>query len=105
MLVKFINSCLQHNIIYCLLFQTQTDAIENIDIKTVDLVALNSCLERGLQFLKTEYNCWPKMIDYLETSPEHNINDDKTIKVSIRTHPSFGMVITSYFLNIVFCNG
>ncbi|CAI6359488.1 unnamed protein product [Macrosiphum euphorbiae] len=69
---------------------TQTDSIENIDIRNVDLVALNSCLEKGLRLLKTECNDWPKMPDYLETT-QKDINDEKTMKVSIRQHPSFGM--------------
>lgn len=75
------------------MFQTQTDTIENIDIRNVDLVALNRCLEKGLRLLKTECNGWPKMNGYLETT-QKDLNDEKTIKVYIRQHPSFGMVIT-----------
>jgi len=59
-------------------------------------------LEKGLRLLKTECNDWPKMTGYLETT-QKDINDEKTIKVSIRQHPSFGKVITCSFLNIVLC--
>lgn len=84
------------------MIQTQTDVIENIDIRNVDLVALNSCLEKGLRILNTECNDWPKMVGYLKTT-QKDINDEKTIKVSIRQHPSFGMVITRSFSSIVLC--
>ncbi|XP_025200443.1 WD repeat-containing protein 34-like [Melanaphis sacchari] len=70
--------------------ETQTDVIENIDVGNIDLVALNSCLEKGLRLLKTQCNDWPKMNSYLETT-QKDINDDKTIKVFLRQHPSFGM--------------
>lgn len=33
------------------------------------------------------------MNDYLET-PDEDINDEKTIKISLKQHPSFGLVIT-----------
>lgn len=84
------------------MLQTQTDAIENINIENVDLVALNGCLERGLTILKTECNGWPKMIGYLETTGKDLI-DDKTIKISIRQNPSFGMVITCSSSNTALC--
>jgi len=44
------------------------------------------------------------MIDCLETT-QKDINDEKTIKVSIKQHPSFGMVITNHlqFFQILFC--
>ncbi|CAH1732934.1 unnamed protein product [Aphis gossypii] len=69
--------------------ETQTDAFENIDIGKIDLVALNNCLEKGLRLLKTECNGWPEMHSY-EEKIQKDINDDKTIKVSLRQHPSFG---------------
>lgn len=59
-------------------------------------------MENGLRLLKTECYSWPKMIGCLETT-QKNINDEKTIKVSIKQHPSFGMVITYSFSNIVLC--
>lgn len=40
------------------------------------------------------------MIGCLETT-QKDINDEKTIKVSITQHPSLGMVITYSFSNIV----
>lgn len=84
------------------MFQTQTDAFENIDIGNIDLVALNSCLEKGLRLLKTECNGWPEMNSYVEKT-QKDINDDKTIKVLLRQHPSFGTVITCSFSNIFLC--
>lgn len=42
------------------------------------------------------------MVGYLETT-QKDINDEKAIKVSIRQHPSFGMVITCSFSSIVLC--
>jgi len=84
------------------MFQTQTDAFENIDIGKIDLVALNNCLEKGLRLLKTECNGWPEINSYVEKI-QKDINDDKTIKVSLRQHPSFGAVITCSFSNIFLC--
>jgi hypothetical protein len=57
-------------------------------------------LEKGLRLLNTECDDWPKMNSYLETT-QKEINDDKTIKVSLRQHPTFGMVIICSFSNIV----
>lgn len=71
-----------------------------------DVNALIRCLERGLNILQTECNDWPKMNDYFETADE-DMKDDKTIKISLKQHPSFGMVIICGILFVIWmiiCN-
>lgn len=64
-----------------------------MDIGNIDLDALKNCLNKCLQFLKTESDDWPEINTYFETMKE-DINDDKTIKISLEQHPLFKMVFT-----------
>lgn len=81
--------------------------MENVNIGNADVNVnekLKNCLERGLQFLTTEYTIkWPMINDNFDTT-DKCINNDNIINVSLKPHFLFGMVIKfiTHFFSLLF---